>query len=245
MHITINISLTTCAFCLLLFTLAACSAKGEDQADVQAAAKSREAWFCQTDESGEEWECVQDDDLARSPVLERLPAAAQQAAVESTPAPGNSALPTIEEDLSDLTAAPEVGEETIEEQVVTRVADSAVAEPAGDLPAMDILELPEDFYAVQLLAMPNAEMLHSFIEKNDLQKMMAVRLARGTNLYYVLILGIYETAEIADKASSNLPATFEGIQPWIRKMGSLQRAIMRGDKLVQETAKEIVVDTNH
>ena len=223
--------------------LAACSAKGEDQADVQAAAKSREAWFCQTDESGEEWECVQDDDLARSPVPERLPAAAQQAAVESTPAPGE--LPTIEEELSDLTAPLEVREGTIAEQAATPVADSAVAEPAGDLPAMDILELPEDFYAVQLLAMPNAEMLDSFIEKNNLQEMMAVRLARGTNLYYVLILGIYETAEIADKASSNLPATLEGIQPWIRKMGSLQRAIMRGDKLVQETAKEIVVDTNH
>ena len=84
MQFTIKPFFATLGYALLITTLVACSAKGDAQGEVRAAVKSVEGWFCQTDESGEEWECVQDNDLARSPVPTRLPEAAKQTAIDPT-----------------------------------------------------------------------------------------------------------------------------------------------------------------
>lgn len=253
MQITINTFFATLGYALLLTTLVACSAKGDAQGQVRTAVKSVEGWFCQTDESGEEWECVQDNDLARSPVPTRLPEAAKQTATDSAIPRDSSIDPIIKEDFTDLTSQ-RGGIETIDEQ--TGLPTNPAASPSEPQLAKfqqlayqsatptPILELPENLYAVQLLAMANADQLDSFIEKNSLQGMMPVRLARGANLYHVLILGVYKTEEIAREASSDLPTALAGIRPWIRELGSLQTAIIRADKLVNETKNEIAEDTS-
>ncbi len=249
MQITMNTFLATLGFSLLLITLAGCSAKGDEQAVVSAATKSLEGWFCQMDESGEEWECVQDDALARAPVPTRLPEAAKPATIDPPTPLDNSADPIIEEDFvdpnlrRDVASETDVTSETIEEQgALPPSPESSPGQPPSDLPKFlklayqseiptAIGELPENLYAVQLLAMGNADQLNSFIEKNSLQGMLNVRLARGDNLYHVLILGIYKTEEIAREASSDLPTALAGIRPWIRDLGTLQTAIIRGDEL--------------
>ena len=46
-------------------------------------------------------------------------------------------------------------------------------------------------------------------------------------LFFVLILGIYETHELAVRASKELPAPLDVLQPWIRELGTLQLAMIR------------------
>ena len=48
-------------------------------------------------------------------------------------------------------------------------------------------------------------------------------------LFYILLLGIYETRALATEASAELPAPFSN--PWIRSVRSLQRAMAQADDL--------------
>ena len=54
--------------------------------------------------------------------------------------------------------------------------------------------------------------------------MTAARVEKEGELFYVLILGVYESETIARDASAELPDALVGTQPWIRKLGSLQTA---------------------
>jgi len=51
----------------------------------------------------------------------------------------------------------------------------------------------------------------------------------------VLLLGIYETKDLAKQALASVPKKQKkNISPWIRSMGSLQTAMIQGDRLAQD-----------
>lgn len=262
---------------LLTLTAAGCSGKR------QVTNPDNQQWFCQSDESGNGWDCVQDNDLAQSPVVTRLPPeltgsgpAAEEAAEESgvasiaqATAPGEEAA-TESGDIADLSVDPK--EEIKRMQAAEFKADAAPPQPPADTgsapPAVPqpqapldaettaavkeaeaadvpdyvrlayvptnptpILELPTDYYAVQVFAMPTREQVEQFVAQNNLQGMSAARVEKDGKLYYVLVLGVYTTYERAAEAVTNLPPPIADAEPWIREMGSLQDAIRRADAL--------------
>ncbi len=258
MHDTFNTTLRTLPVCLLLLTIAACSSRGGG--GNEASAESSEAWFCQIDETGEGWDCVRDDELARSPVPRRLPT---PAGVEPAVAPViepvvavTSPEPAEDPELTTDSAqvenpAPAPAENIAGEYGATAVAVAATVEEAPqpitsptppEQPRhlslayqtgtqKELTELPADLFVVQLVAMDSYEKLASFRDVNELNDLTAVRVEKDGELFYVLILGVYGSEAIARDASAELPDALAGTQPWIRKLGSLQTAMIRADNL--------------
>ena len=58
---------------------------------------------------------------------------------------------------------------------------------------------------------------------------LAARVESNGKFYYVLLLGIYETLTNAKAAAASRPESLINIEPWIRKLGSLQAAVERAD----------------
>ena len=254
MHDTFNTALRTLSVCLLLLTFAACSSSGGGN---EARPESSEAWFCQIDETGEGWDCVRDDELARSPVPRRLP----------TPPGAEPAVAPVIEPVVALTPAepaedPELTADSAQAETPAPAPDESIAEATAVAVAAsveeapqpitsptppeqprhlslayqpgtqkELTELPGDLFVVQLVAMDSYEKLASFRDVNELNDLTAVRVEKDGELFYVLILGVYESEAIARDASAELPDALAGTQPWIRKLGSLQTAIIRADNL--------------
>lgn len=250
MHDTFNSALRNLLTCLLLLNFAACSSAGKGGATETR--QSSEAWFCQIDETGEGWDCVQDDELARSPVPRRLPQppAAEpvvEPIVEETPqesaaepvltadsAPENPA-PAPVENIAGADEAPVAASAEDVAQPSTSPAPSEqpkylslAYQPEGQT---ELTELPADLFVVQLMAMASSEKLTSFLDVNELNDLTAARVEKDGELFYVLILGVYESEAIARDASAELPDALAGTQPWIRKLGSLQIAMIRANDL--------------
>jgi|GEM_PF-643163 len=92
-----------------------------------------------------------------------------------------------------------------------------------------ILDLPRDFFAIQVIALASQTALEKYAVDNDIRGMSAARIAANDNLFYVLLLGIYETRSKASAALASIPEPYTN--PWIRSVGSLQDAMIAGDKL--------------
>ena len=94
----------------------------------------------------------------------------------------------------------------------------------GDAQA-DLLTLPANFYALQLLAMSSQEALDGFATEQGLRDTISTRVARDGNVFYVLLAGIYEDQDAAERALASLPPAVQALPPWIRPLGLLQRAM--------------------
>ena len=94
---------------------------------------------------------------------------------------------------------------------------------------MSLMDLPTDFFAVQVIALSSKESLEAFASEHQIKGMSAAEVVSGDKVMYVLLLGIYESREIAEEAASGLPPPFES--PWIRSIGSLQQAMLAAEKL--------------
>jgi septal ring-binding cell division protein DamX len=178
-------------------------------------------WFCQLSPSGEGWHCVQDPKLAKQPVPQRLPepAAPPEAAPEPLPLPEPEPPPQRREE----PPAPLEQTDTARPEYVRLAYQPPEAVP--------LTQLPREFYAAQVLAMSTREALEAFVQRHGIEGASAARVERDGEIYYVLLLGIYETAEIARRAVTDLPRPFHDIEPWIRPLGALQSAMARADAL--------------
>ena len=99
---------------------------------------------------------------------------------------------------------------------------------------VSVMDMPAEFYAVQLIAMTNRQRLEEYIAINQLEGMTAARTERNGEIYYVLILGIYENRGLAERASLEIPPPLDTTEPWIRELGTLQEAMLRGDALAAD-----------
>lgn len=219
---------------IFIATLLGCGRDGVFQRGAQPVQPDGD-WFCEMAENTEDWACVQDPELARTPQPSRLPQpkapppAAEPVADSATDEPGIGesalllAVAPAEEMLSE--APPPPSPELIEETPAYISLAYHPAEPTA------LVNLPGDYYAVQLIAMTSQERLEAYIQEHQLQGMSAARVERDGELYHVLILGIYETRQLAEQASENMPAPLNAGEPWIRELRVLQEAMIRGNTL--------------
>ena len=214
---------------ITLMVLTACSnnpgSESVDQAQTIARAQER-AWFCQMNELGTDWECVQDAELARNPKPDRLPGR-KPAAETSPPVSSDGISPELSENQDAASLAVEDSEpaEPPPAELPVHIALSyRPAEPVA------LLDLPADYYAVQLVAVTRKRDLEDFAEQHQIRGMSAARTYSGEQLFYILLLGVYETYENAELAARSLGPPFDETAPWIRPVGSLQRAIRAADE---------------
>lgn len=121
--------------------------------------------------------------------------------------------------------------------------EPAIPAPAADVPlyralayrpdrAVRMLDLPAEYFAVQLLASASKENLERFASETRIEGLAAARIAADERLLYILLLGIYTSRDAAERAAASVPQeTLGDVTPWVRSLGSLQRAMLAGDEL--------------
>ncbi len=89
-----------------------------------------------------------------------------------------------------------------------------------------IEDLPDDMYAVQLIAVSTKEKAMQYVEDETwLVEPTGVRVLSNGKPYYVILLGIYETKRRAELAVRSIADDVGSNKPWIRSLSSLQTAI--------------------
>lgn len=180
-----------------------------------------EPWFCQASDTDDQWDCVRSATLAASPKPSRLPSSQPKQSQEPESAlfeatdPPPASTPTA--------AGQPSGPQPSEPQPLYRQLSYQPDKPAA------ILDLPEDFYAVQLVALSSKESLEQYAREHKLAGMSAARIWSDDQLFYILLLGIYETKVDAERAADSLSGTLAAVNPWIRTLGSLQRAMVEAE----------------
>ena len=96
------------------------------------------------------------------------------------------------------------------------------------------MALPPDYFAIQAGAFPNPEALHEHITQYGIEPAYRVRLASNNRLFHVLILQVHDSRRAAEAALANLPQPLNGMDLWIRSVGSLQNAVRAGKALASE-----------
>ena len=222
-------------------------------------------WFCQMAADGSDWDCVQDEHLARDPQPERVPVPPEPVAA---PAPGLPPEPGLSspERLSRPSPLRENTPRPAEPGPAPDDAESSVAPPpdipaeaeadpspppaapdstqtsrpypsATDLPAYlalsyqpptptRLLDLPDRFYTVQVMAVSNRDVLEAYAKSRSLTGMSATQIDANGKVMYALLAGIYASRADANAASASLPAAVADETPWVRSLGSLKRAML-------------------
>jgi septal ring-binding cell division protein DamX len=218
---------------MLLFValLVACSRGGILQSGKLEIPQSTGNWFCQPGAGGDEWDCIQDEELARSPQLAAaLPPAAP--AQESGEGPeGERPEPAATEPPVPQDVEPRAVQEPpqTEELPAADPEPPKAAEPGLD--ADGLMGLPDDYFAVQLVALDSAAELSAFVDTHGLGYLPQARVERDGRIHYVLLLGFYESYALAEAASLDPPAPIEPGDAWIRPLAGLKRAVQRAASL--------------
>ena len=227
--------------------LFACSSASTQSTTVYESNDEEEAggaWFCEMGESTEDWKCVRNEALARNPQPTRLPeppptARTTRSSIEQT-------KPDRPEPIADVpTSARQTQANTQQTSAPTQSRPNQASRQAqpdsSNLPKhvrlsyrpnkpVSLLDLPNDFWVVQLVSVSSKETLERYAVENQLRGMSAARVWSQNQFFYVLILGIYETYDNAKEASEGLPPPFDEFPPWIRSVGSLQKAMIEADQ---------------
>lgn len=98
---------------------------------------------------------------------------------------------------------------------------------------VSLLELPPDFYAVQIIALSSTEELERFFDRLGVNELTAAEVEVDGELRYALLLGIYETLAAAEQAAANPPEALMSYDPWIRRLAGLQADMLRAERLRQ------------
>ena len=179
-----------------------------------------EAWFCEMNESRDDWICVQDDALAANPQPARLPSDPVEPDPFEEDIPALPEVATATDGLANPGAA--INFDAIAEATVR--PDSVTA----------ILERSPEHFAVQLAATETQALADGFIANHDLESyenLLTLELAREETLYYVVLLDVFATFEEAEAAVSTLPESMAEAQPWIRPLASIQSGIEDAEAL--------------
>jgi septal ring-binding cell division protein DamX len=198
---------------LLFALLVACGRGGILQGGKLEIPQSTGNWFCQPGTGGDEWDCIQDEELARSPQL----------AAATTPAP------PVEESGEGPEAEPP--EPAATESPVPRDVEPGAVPAEPELDADGLMGLPDDYFAVQLVALDSAAELSAFVDTHGLGYLPHARVERDGRIHHVLLLGFYESYALAEAASLDPPAPIEPGDAWIRPLAGLKRAVERAVSL--------------
>lgn len=211
-------SVTGLALCVAVLVIIAGCSNSKLRRTPQAEKKT--PWFCEMNEHRDDWDCVQDGDLARNPKPQRLPG--DLPVIEAAEVPPVPAGDSVTEESSTVAlVSPAFA-------VIPVAPENGAAPPAppADTGAdTDLLTLSGSLFAVQLIAMSTVGLAEDFIARHGLDDALSLELAKDGEHYHVVLLGIYETFAEAEAAVENRPESLSGVQPWIRPLESIQTAI--------------------
>lgn len=233
----------------MLAALTACRgpASTDDTTSVsQSAQETQENWLCQTSASGD-WACRRDADPDAQPRPTQLPVVDDEPPAPPTPLPAVEPTPTPKAARAPAAPATQLASPAAPAVSAPAPAPVTAPQPADDpaLPlyrqlayqsdsARQLTELPSEFYALQLFAMSSQEELAQFVNNRQLQGMTTARVERNGELFYVLIAGIYENSEAAERAALSIEAEFDVFKPWVRPLRTLQSAVRRAEHITDD-----------
>jgi len=205
-------------------------------------------WVCGLSHNKDRWQCQREADepaptaapsaQAGKPALARTPPPDPATAPET--AAGTQPEPAPEEGDDTPAAAAEEPRKAAGQTVApTAQAASAVApQPSAstDRAAAEspLMALPPNHFAIQAGAFANREALREHIAQHDIKPAYVVSLASKNRLLHVVVLQVHDSRRAAEAAMANLSQPLNGMQLWIRSVGSLQNAIRAGDALAGE-----------
>lgn len=205
-------------------------------------------WFCELNAAGDDWTCVRDEQLARHPRPSRLPGDVPEPAAATDLGPQRDTTdPGIDASAAGA-SSPMGGEDTLATAAAPdqappeptpaaahasndKPADATPATSGGD-PEEQLLALPGDMFVVQLIAFANESQAGQFVAERKLADSLPLRLARGEETYYVVLLGVYDTYADASAAVAARGETLADIEPWIRPLASVQAGLRAAQVLV-------------
>ena len=213
-------TLLSCVVLICIVATAGCSGgrRGTQSADTGT------PWFCQMNETRDDWECVQDAELARRPRPDRLPTDEP----EPQPAPPPMIVPTVSFE-PEPTAADDATSAAAA-TVSAAAIESAPAEP--DIAPVDLMSLSGDMFAVQLIAVANETLANEFVAEHELDDALTLLMARDGDLYYVVLLGVFDSFADAQLAVDHRNERLLDIEPWIRTLASIQEGVLAARALV-------------
>jgi septal ring-binding cell division protein DamX len=179
-------------------------------------------WFCQMNEARDDWQCVQDAEAAAHPRPDRLP----NDVIEPEPVAATAVGLTAAGDVSDSDGLAPLA-------TPGDAADTGVLEEAPEVvdDASDVLAMPEDGFAVQLIATASRDKADAFVDAHGLTGTMTLQLAREAEFYYVVLLGAFDTYAQAQAAVDGRPESLAEITPWIRPLLSIQTGLIAAREL--------------
>lgn len=94
-----------------------------------------------------------------------------------------------------------------------------------------LLDLPGSYYALQLAVRDSQAGLDAFVRAQGLTGLPQVRVARRGRVAHVLLAGVYRDRDAAERARDSFPKRLGSMRPWVRRLRSLQEAMLRADAL--------------
>ncbi|VAW58428.1 hypothetical protein MNBD_GAMMA11-153 [hydrothermal vent metagenome] len=143
------------------------------------------------------------------------PATASEVELSYQAEPVESFVPEAEDEVVSAQAEPEPVAYDPEPEVSS---GEAVASGTG----LSILDQPANYYTVQLMASVDIDRVHRFAEENQISTEFIVATQRDGVTWHVLLLGIYEDYSAASASKSEVAPLLK-TEPWIRRVGSVQK----------------------
>ena len=96
---------------------------------------------------------------------------------------------------------------------------------------MSLEDLPSSYWTVQLIALSSARELQGFMSTLQMDGLTGAMIKTNDRIFYVALLGVYETRAAAKLAAKERPESLSRYQPYVRSLGSLQAAMARAEQL--------------
>ena len=172
-------------------------------------------WFCEMSKEGG-WHCVQDPSQIANPQPTRVPQPLAQPPIAERRSP--SAVPN---------PVPPVPSEPVREPRPALLYQQLAYLPEESVALVD---LPESFYVIQLVALRSEADLEAFAIDHGLPRLSGALVEKNGDLWFVLFAGVYEDLDTAQRAMASLPENLKAMNPWLRPMASLREAMLRAEE---------------
>jgi septal ring-binding cell division protein DamX len=236
-------------YLLIIATMFGCARNKPPEPVLGVPEKEHNPWFCQTGEETDRWDCVQDEALSKNPRITRSPPPAAAGSDKAAPSFRRGRQPPIQRKPSTAAPAPQTAAArppTPGISTADRPQDTQKPKPsttANTMPkhirlayrpekTVNLVDLPAEFWAVQLIALSSKDALEAYANELDARGMSAAEIAVNGKLFYVLLLGIYETKAIAQEAITELEPNSQ--KPWVRTVGSLQAVMLAANQINEQ-----------
>ncbi|MDH5473577.1 MAG: hypothetical protein OEY87_04265 [Gammaproteobacteria bacterium] len=140
----------------------------------------------------------------------------EESQMADQPAAGTEGL--VSDQLAYDPYAPAPVEEMPVEQPV--VEEPVAAEEVGI--EQEIMNMPANYYTVQLMASVDIDRVYKFAENNQLSVRYVVPTVRDGVTWHVLLLDVYPDLSSAKRARDQMSGLLN-TQPWVRTLGSVQK----------------------